>query len=182
MTTSGHCVLEATAERTWPGISGPTAVDDAGKKIGTFAYAVMKDTKDFAVIAIDKNIKPNPQVCHFGGPTGLYDERFPDPEVLSFYGQAEYVSDAVPARSGVTASTRGEDFIYAQAPIGPGDSGGPWLMSDGRALGYLTHIIGNGARATDVGIAFVRRLGPQVASAERALKTKLTHVTAPQLP
>jgi hypothetical protein len=182
MTTSGHCVLPATGERKWPGVSGPVALDDAGKKIGTFVFAIQKGTKDFALLAIDKKIKPNPQVCHFGGPTGLNDERFEDPEVLSFYGQADLLSEVLPARSGVTANTRGEEYIYVWAPVAPGDSGGPWLMSDGKALGYLTHLVAYGARATDAGVGLVRRLGPQLAVAERALKTRFALVTAPQIP
>jgi hypothetical protein len=182
MTTSGHCILLADGERKWSPGTGPAALDDVGKRVGTFVYAIRRGTKDFALLLVDRNVKPNPQVCHFGGPTGLYDERFSNPEVLSFYGQAEVLSDALPARSGVTANTRGEELIYAQAPVSLGDSGGPWLMSDGRALGYITHIVAYGARVGDAGIALVRRLGPQVETAENALKLRLALVTAPVLP
>lgn len=182
MTTSGHCILPATGERTWSPGTGPAALDDLGKRVGTFVFAIMRETKDFALLLIDRNVKPNPQVCHFGGPIGLNDERFPDPEVLSFYGQAEVVSDASPARSGVTVNTRGEELIYAMAPVGLGDSGGPWLTDDGRALGYVTHIVAYGARVGEAGTALVRRLGPQVATAQHALKLRLSLVTAPVLP
>lgn len=182
MTTSGHCILPATGERTWRPGTGPAALDDVGKRVGTFVFAIRRETKDFGLLLIDRQVKPNPQVCHFGGPVGLNDERFPDPEVLSFYGQAEVLSELLPARTGVTANTRGEELIYAWAPVSLGDSGGPWLTSDGRALGYITHLVAYGSRIGDAGVALVRRLGPQVETAQNALKLRLSLVTAPVLP
>jgi hypothetical protein len=134
-------------------------------------------------VRVDKGLAVSPQVCHFGGPTGLNADRLNDPAVLNFYGQAENVSAVLPARSGITLNTRGEDYVYAQAPIDLGDSGGPWLTEDGRAIGYLTHILGYGPQpSTDVGIALVRRLGPQVQRAEKELGIDLKLVTAPVLP
>lgn len=182
MTTSGHCILPANGERTWRPGTGPAVLDDVGRRVGSFVFAIMRGTKDFALVLIDSKVRPNPQVCHFGGPVGLNDDRFPNPEVLSFYGQAEVVSELLPARSGVTIYTRGEELIYAWAPVSLGDSGGPWLTSDGRALGYVTHILAYGSRVGDAGTALVRRLGPQVETAERALKLRLSLVTAPLLP
>ncbi len=181
MTTAGHCVLAVEAERKWGPRAGPTAVDLAGKKIGTFVYAAMKGVKDFGLILIDRKVTANAQVCHFGGPTGLNEERRNDPSVLEFYGQADFPGGVLPARSGVTINTRDDEFVWAQAPIGLGDSGGPWMTNDGRALGYLTHVLGY-RTGTEIGVALVRRLGPQVANAERALRIHLTLVTARRIP
>jgi hypothetical protein len=158
------------------------ALDDANKKVGNFVFAVNSGKKDFALLQVARGVATNAQVCHFGGPVGLYDERFREPAVLRFYGQAEVIRDVLPARSGATANTLNPDYVYAQAPISLGDSGGPWILDDGRAVGYVTHIVAYGTNATDAGVALVRRLGPQVEEAERALKMHLTLMTAPLIP
>jgi hypothetical protein len=181
MTTAGHCVLPASGQRTWPGAGGPVALDDAGKKIGTFVFAIIRDTKDFSLILIDRRVAAKAQVCHFGGPVGSNDDRRNDPAVLEFYGQAEAIGAVVPARSGVTANTRDPDLVYAQAPIALGDSGGPWLTDDGRALGYLTHILGYGGNG-EAGIALLRRIGPPISAASKALGIRLTLANAPRIP
>lgn len=182
MTTAGHCAVPEGTRRVWPRATGPRVYGSDGRKIGTVSFALIKGTKDFALILLDKAVRPKGQVCHFGGPTGLNAERRTEPTVVQYYGQAEVVSQALPARSGVVLHTRDPDLLYAQAPIYLGDSGGPWLTDDGRALGYLTHIVGYGPiPSADVSTALVRRLGPAVAAAEEALKTDLTLVTAPTL-
>ncbi len=183
MTTAGHCVLPATGQRTWTPDKGPPVNGASGRRVGSIAFAVMREPLDFALVLVDRNTKPTAQVCHFGGPTGLNEERRNESALLEFYGQAQVIASVVPARSGITTDTRDQEFVYAQAPIGLGDSGGPWMTDDGRAIGYLTHIVGYGALpSSDVGLALVRRLGPQLAAAERALDTDLTLVTAPRIP
>jgi hypothetical protein len=183
MTTAGHCALPAAGRRTWQPDKGPPARAADGKKIGTVAFAEIRGTVDFALVLLARGTKPTAQVCHFGGPTGLNDEYRGDPAVLEYYGQGQALSSVVPARSGVAANTQDPDYLYAQAPISLGDSGGPWMTDDGRAIGYLTHIVGYGpAPSTEVSVALVRRLGPQLEAAERALQTKLTLVTAPRIP
>lgn len=137
---------------------------------------------DFALILLAPNTTATPQVCHFGGPTGLNDTHTGDPAVLEFYGQGQAMSSVVPARTGVATNTQDPDYVYAQAPISLGDSGGPWMTNDGRAIGYLTHIVGYGPLpSTEVSVALVRRLGPQLEAAERALGTNLIMVTAPRI-
>jgi SAM-dependent MidA family methyltransferase len=42
-----------------------------GNRIGEFAYAILQDPKDFALIRLDPGVAANPQMCHFGGPTGV---------------------------------------------------------------------------------------------------------------
>lgn len=182
MTTAGHCAAAEGTKRIWKRSTGPRAYGSDGRAIGAFSFVEIRGTRDFGLILLDSSIRPNPQVCHFGGPTGLNLQRSNDPAVVQFYGQAEVLSMAAPARSGIVRHTRDPDLVYAQAPIYLGDSGGPWLTADGRALGYLTHIVGYaGVPSADTGTALVRRLGPPVAAAEVALKTKLSLVTAAPL-
>jgi hypothetical protein len=83
MGTAGHCVLldETTGpldfgnlpakEEVYPRGAGPEARDAGGARIGEFAYAILADPKDFALIRLDKGVSANPQMCHFGGPTGI---------------------------------------------------------------------------------------------------------------
>ena len=56
--------------RPWAAGSGPVARDGNGNRIGEFAYAILQEPKDFALIRLDSGVAASPQMCHFGGPTG----------------------------------------------------------------------------------------------------------------
>jgi hypothetical protein len=173
-------------QHTWRPGSGPLAIGAGGRRLGRFVFAARSDASDevvdVAIILVDRKVATSPQVCHFGGPVGLNNERGTDPATLEFYGQADLVGSVVPARSGFTIDTRNPDYVHAWAPIGYGDSGGPWLTDDGRALGYLTHVLPYSTSVEQTGTALVRRLGPQIEAAERGLGMKLELVRAPRLP
>ena len=74
--TAGHCILGESpiggdvGEESWAPGTGPVARDGDGNRIGEFAYAILQDPKDFALIRLDPGVAANPQMCHFGGPTG----------------------------------------------------------------------------------------------------------------
>src|SRR5207247_6557518 len=75
--TAGHCILGASpfggdvGEMSWTPGTGPVAQDAGGARIGEFAYAILLDPKDFSLIRVDPGVAVSPQVCHFGGPTGI---------------------------------------------------------------------------------------------------------------
>ena len=72
--SAGHCILGDSpfggdaGEESWAPGSGPVARDASGNRIGEFAYAILQDPKDFALIRLDPSVNASPQMCHFGGP------------------------------------------------------------------------------------------------------------------
>ena len=73
--TEGDLIIPTAGTKTWAGTSGPAMRDINGKVIGHWSYAFRQDTPNadtFGLVRIDKKVKFNPSVCHFGGPTGLY--------------------------------------------------------------------------------------------------------------
>ena len=61
----------------------PRGQDAVASAIGEFAYAVLEDPKDFALIRLDPGVEASPEMCHFGGPTGIFEGDTPDTTVLS---------------------------------------------------------------------------------------------------
>lgn len=181
--TAGHCIVEDGQERTWA--DGPVARDGAGNRIGTFAYAILDDPKDFALIRLDPGVAASPQMCHFGGPTGINSETPSQPLVLHHYGQGVGVSLLVPARSALALGMPHPDHVFAEGVVVPGDSGSGITDDDGRAVGVIVtvgiHSESIGTDGVDAGTVGVTRLAPQVARAEQLLRTSLTLQTAPAL-
>jgi hypothetical protein len=95
----------------------------------------------------------------------------PAPTTISYYGNGFPVDAVSPARTAL-AALENEDFVLAQGVISVlgGDEGAPFVGA-GRAVGYWDGGIG-------VGGFVIRRLGPPVASAQRALKLRLSLLTA----
>lgn len=186
--TAGHCILatnpvsENVGERVWPRGNGPVARDSEGKRIGEFAYAVLQDPKDFALIRIDPTVDASPGMCHFGGPTGLYDGNTSDPVVLEYYGNGVAIGSLVPGRSAVALGISHADHVYAAGLALPGDSGSGVISSDGRAVGVLVttglHGFGISENGIDFGTVGITRLGPQIARAQEALGIPLALQTA----
>jgi Trypsin-like peptidase domain len=175
--TAGHCVLgrgpliENMGEHTWAPGAGPVAQDSDRERIGTFVYAIEDLPYDFALIRLDPGVAADPQVCHFGGPTGLYAGQG-DATVVQHVGQGMVVGDLLPARSGLSPGTSNDAQVFAVAATGPGDSGSPVTLPDGRAVG-LVEGLGEGV------FTIIPRLAPQVDRAESALGTTLTLQEAP---
>ena len=173
MATAGHCLLEGTdqEEVTFAPGTGPPARDASGALIGTFVYAVQQEARDFALIRLEPGVPAEPQVCHFGGPTGLAEE--PDLALLGRlvqYGQGRLFGQLVPARSELLVASS-EEVVLSAGAAAPGDSGSPLLTSDGRAVGI---VVGTGPAALGLvgtGVVFSTRLGPQLRRA-----TELTGV------
>jgi hypothetical protein len=189
--TAGHCILGESpfggdeGERSWARGSGPVARDGDGNRIGEFAYAILQDPKDFALIRLDPGVAANPQMCHFGGPTGINSDRTSSAVVLHHFGQGVGVGTAVPARSATALGMPDPDHVYAQGAVVPGDSGSGIQSADGRAVGVIVttglHLGSIGTGGVDAGTTGVTRLGPQVQRASQVLGAGLTLVTAPTL-
>lgn len=192
MGTAGHCVLKSgtvgaadTGESIWEKGKGPVAQDSERRRIGEFVYAVLASPKDFALIRLDPGVEASPAMCHFGGPTGVYDGTTEDAElvVLQYFGMGLGIGKVLPARSAVAAGIPDVNHVRAAGIAIPGDSGSGVISSDGRAVGVLVtvgaHIgsEGTGQNGVDAGTIGITRLVPQVARAEEALGIELEMVT-----
>jgi len=187
--TAGHCILgtdnpvagDNAGEKTWPKGQGPAAKDSAGKRFGEFAYAVLQDPKDFALIRLDPDIEASPEMCNYGGPTGINDEVSDGPKVLHYWGNGVGIGTALPARSAVSYGFPNADHVYAAGIALPGDSGSGVITDDGRAVGVLVttgvHGAGYDQNGLDFGTMGITRIVPQVNAAQKALGLKLTMVT-----
>jgi hypothetical protein len=191
MGTAGHCILGESpiggdvGEESWAPGTGPVASDADGNRIGEFAYAILQDPKDFAVIRLDPGVEASPQMCHFGGPTGTNTDQGSSPVVLNHFGNGVGVGSVLPARSAVAFGMPNPDHVYAAGAVVPGDSGSGIISSDGRAVGVIVttglHTASLGTAGLDAGTMGVTRLAPQEARAEQVLGLGLTLQTAPLL-
>jgi hypothetical protein len=191
MGTAGHCILGESpvggdvGEQTWAAGSGPVARDGEGNRIGEFAYAILQDPKDFALIRLDAGVAANPQMCHFGGPTGVNSDQGADPVVLQHFGQGLGVGSVVPGRSALAIGMPDPDHVYAQGAVVPGDSGSGIISDDGRAVGVIVttgiHSSSIGSSGVDAGLMGITRLAPQVARAQQVTGVSYSLQTAAQL-
>jgi len=189
--TAGHCILGASplggdaGEKSWARGTGPAARNAGDARIGEFAYAILQDPKDFALIRVDPGVAVTAQVCHFGGPTGLNADRPSTPVVLHHYGNGVGVGTVLPARTGVAFGMPDPDHVFAQAVAVPCDSGSGVISDDGRTVGMLVtvgvHASSIGTSGADAGVVGITRLGPQRARAASVLGVALSLVLAPPL-
>lgn len=190
MGTAGHCILGESptggdvGERVWARGTGPEARDADGNRVGEFAYAILQDPKDFALIRLDPGVAASPQMCHFGGPTGRNDALVEEPVVLHHFGQGLALGQTVPARTHLAPSMPDRDHVYANGLAIFGDSGSGVIDDQGRAVGVLVTIgvhtsqIGT---TTDAGTVGITRLAPQQQRAANQLGITLRLAKAPLL-
>lgn len=186
--TAGHCILGESpvggdaGERSWAAGTGPVARDTNGSRVGEFAYAILQDPGDFALVRLDPAVSPDAGMCHFGGPTGVNDDRpgLAQPVLLNYFGDGVVVGTLLPARSALALGMPDPDQVFAEGVAVPGDSGSGVISSDGRAVGVLVtvgvHTDLAGLEAGDVGIT---RLSPQVERAQQVLGVGLVLQQAP---
>jgi hypothetical protein len=191
--TAGHCILGESpiggdvGEESWAPGQGPVARDASGQRIGEFAYAILQDPKDFALIRLDPGVQASAQMCHFGGPTGVNDDRpgLSMPTMLNHFGNGIGVGSVLPARSALALGMPDPDHVFAEGAVVPGDSGSGIISSDGRAVGVIVttgvHSSSIGTSGVDAGTMGVTRVTPQVQRAEQVLGLNLTMQTAPLL-
>lgn len=173
--TAGHCLVADGKETHWAPGTGP-AIEVDGRIVGHAAYGILKGDRDFGLIRLDSGVKASPQMCHFGGPTGVDTARVSGPVILEHYGNGVAVSALVPGRTSIALNTRDPDVVTAIGVAAFGDSGSG-IMRAGRALGVVVAI---GINSATIGDIFITRLPPQVARAERVLGTTLRLLTAPR--
>jgi len=186
MGTAGHCLLAESnidkdrGEHRWAPGKGPVVTDVNDKRIGEFAYAIMQGKKDFALVRIDYGVRVNPQMCWFGGPTGINNDRTRASTNVHHYGHGLAIGDVLPARTSVAYGIPDPDEVDALGVVIPGDSGGPSITSDGRALGVVI-TIGVTFRADPLGggTVGISRIQPQLNRAALVLKQRITIVKAP---
>lgn len=196
MGTAGHCILATSplggqdnGEFSFAPGDGPEARDVEGNRIGDFVYAVQQDPKDFALILLDDDVDASPQVCSFGGPTGINDEQpgLLEPTLLSNYGNPLGLGTGITAKTFVALGMPSADHVFATGAVLPGDSGGPVLDEEGRAVGVAVSTglhLGDSLLSLDgldIGLVGITRLTPQLERAEAVLGTDLDLVTAPRL-
>ncbi|MGH2760714.1 MAG: hypothetical protein ACRDKJ_14280 [Actinomycetota bacterium] len=176
ITTVGNFVFTTFGTKTWKPGTGPDARDGGGKKFGRFVWAAHTDMPaytSFGLILVDPKVKVSGQVCHFGGPTGLYEGTGVAPVVIEYYGNGAAAQTISPARSALATGTDNATNAVSQGLWAPGDDGAP-VLAGGAALGYYDGGVGGGSN----GAGFVvSRLDQWIARAGKALKVKLTLVT-----
>lgn len=191
MGTAGHCILGESpiggdvGEESWVPGQGPVATDSTGTRIGEFAYAILEDPKDFALVRLDPGVAADPAMCHFGGPTTTNDSTpgpLP-PTLLNHFGNGIGIGSVLPARSAIALGMPDPDHVFADGVALPGDSGSGVISSDGGAVGVLVtvgvHSGSIGTGGIDAGLVGITRITPQVNRAEQVLGTGLTLQTAP---
>ena len=205
--TAAHCIGEAEGggddphERVWPPGKGPKALDGEGRVIGRFAYGALRShgtgvgvtyDRNFALIRLDPGIESSPEMCFFGGPSGVYATDTADTLVLHYYGGGE-TGEVVPARTAVAQGTPDPNYVYAIGVAMAGDGGSPVVTADGLAFGMLVtfspHGVGFSTEPggpppayleSQQGTIGITRLAPQLARASQAMGIPLELVTAEQ--
>ena len=204
--TAGRCIGQASGggddphERVWAPGTGPLAFDAEGRRIGRYAYGGLQShgtgvgvtyDRSFALIRLDPGIEASPEMCFFGGPTGLYATDTAGTLVLHYYGSGNTIGDVLPARSAVAQGTPNPNYVYATGVALAGDGGSPVVTSDGLALGIVVtfspHGVGYSTEPggpppayleSQQGTIGITRLAPQLARASEAMGTPLELVTA----
>ena len=102
---------------------------------------------DFALVRLPRDVisRVNPTVPVFGGPTGLNTEGLRAGDLLTGWGNSPIWQDVDglhPKRSlAVESDPSGRaHWVYSLYPGVPGDSGGPYLDAQGRAVGSLSEL------------------------------------------
>jgi len=204
--TAAHCIGQAEGggedphEKVWSPGDGPPAHDATGRRIGNYVYGLLQShgtgvgityDRDFALIRLYPEIEASPEVCFFGGPSGLFTTDTSGTLVLHYYGSGDTIGDVLPARSGVAQGTPDPNYVYATGLALAGDGGSPVLTADGLALGILVtfspHGVGFSTQPggpppayveSQQGTIGITRLAPQLARASKALGVPLELVTA----
>ncbi len=103
---------------------------------------------DFALVKIPRyaHNQVNPTMPLFGGPTGLNTEGTQPGDTVLGYGNSptrQDLSDLKPKQSVSIGDAHDgwSHLIYSATPGIPGDSGGPYLDAQGRALGSLSTLV-----------------------------------------
>lgn len=180
--TAGHCILASEGrERVWKR-GGSAAYTYTGRRIGRVVYAAVQDDllRDFALIRVDRGVRVNPSMCHFGGPTGRNGSVRGSPITFHHFGAGTglgFVHDTgtwtVSARTAEAPFMRDRRHVWAFGAGIFGDSGSPFIDSDGKTIGVLVWL-GVAAGTDNTGVLGIYRLDHQVKRAARVLGIRLS--------
>lgn len=195
MTTAGHCSVVRGQRRTWSPGQGPVVSlagnadgSSGAQRIGTVVFAELvpsadgDDDYDISVIRLDKTAAATAKVRGLGAPSGINDSRTDARTVVSLSGEGTGVGAVKPTRDLVAKTLKRPEFVYADGPAAPGDSGAPVLDSDGAAIGTLLGAGGNSVTAGTAGppavghdgsLIRIGRLRPVLGHAQKALRLTL---------
>ena len=182
--TAGHCVLEGTSQTqaVYPPGEGPQARDATGHPIGEFAYAALDAISDFALIRLDPGVVASPEICRFGGPTGLDVGPIPGLTPLHHVGRGSLTGTLVPARTQLAVEGRDARVLTSLGVASPGDSGSPVVGLDGRAVGVVVATGPTLPLAPTGLLVFSVRIAPEMGRASAALALAFDLLTAPLSP
>ncbi|MGB0652047.1 MAG: trypsin-like peptidase domain-containing protein [Thermoplasmatota archaeon] len=126
--TAGHCVREGQRM--------------SAHGVGAFGTVVFDSDgldRDFALIKVDADKRGlvNPAMCRWGGPTTMGAPGVPGAlyRVYGWGGETRHHDDTR-ARSGVELMPPNALLAW-EGRVSPGDSGGPVMSADGRAMGVM---------------------------------------------
>jgi hypothetical protein len=176
--TAGHCTGHEITE-----VGQVMHIRDVGR-IGTVAWKapLPRDQRecgeqlrpegvdpcvDFLLVRIDRALYGHidPAVRHWGGPTGYLkaDEIEAGLRMYHYgYGRGPHASEMSRPRAGVVLGMVPGGCGYRTAyPLSGSDSGSPQIVEDGRALGWMTTVEGDGAlgMTVDCAIREARKAG-----------------------
>jgi len=169
--TAGHCLLEGSnqAQAVFRPGEGPQARDGTGRPIGEFAYAALDDVSDFALIRLDPGVIASPDICSFGGPTGLDIGPISSLTPLQHVGRGSVTGSLVPARTQLAIDGGDIRVLTGLGVASPGDSGSPVVGLDGRAVGVVV-ATGPVLPLGPAGLlVFSVRIAPEMGRAGRAM-------------
>ena len=187
MSTAGHCALgDELGEAAWAEGDGPLAGDGQGNVIGEFAYAVRRRTPRLRPDPPRRRRGRHPQMCHFGGPTGINaDIAAPSRPRSSSSTAGPTVRSLIPGRTLVALGMPDRDHVFATGIALPGDSGSGVTTTDGRAVGV---VVATGIHTGSIGLGWARRghhrhhpPGTQIARAQQVTGVSYALQTAPLL-
>lgn len=165
--TAGHC-LPVAAMTTWAPDRGPQILS-SDAVVGHARYSVFSSLeRDFALVQLNKRQRHDPSVCHWGGPSTVQTQPSSTPVAARYYGQGELPRLVAPARVGAFLALPDQRYVRLTGVVDDGDSGGPVLDDQGRAVGVLTSI-----NPDSDGLTGVNRLAPHLRDAEKALHIHL---------
>ncbi|HEV2890847.1 MAG TPA: hypothetical protein VGX28_10780 [Frankiaceae bacterium] len=163
------CLLPSDSELEPYYKNGPVVKDTAGRRVGRIAYAVNKDGIDFALVRVDRNVRLDPALPFYGGPTrlgtaGVLEETY-------VYSDASFPI-APNARTGLLSGDA-EGARVATEGLLSRTTGASVMRPDGAAIGFFNGYI------EITGTFPTQTLGPGLQRAQRRGGLRLTLMTAP---